>query len=290
MKKTKRLIVSLVSLLCFTLVIALGLGLTGAYFNARRKVGGTLAMNNGIYITIKNLDLKDSITSETTHISNIVDGRLNELSGGELVNLSKDVMQGDTVKLAVPTIAAASGSVDFYVKAKLVYYVRLLDGSGDLIGDYINLSTLYNRSGTEGNYLYAAATAGTFFTSAPAFASGWTATANDPSTYYYGSAGTLTTVTTTDGDIELFAGGAAETFEPDTYEYNKFITLTIANITGEYGGPTLYQFDGENYNEVKTGLLQMELYIEANQKDHFEGDDYTAFVQNGINATAPTIS
>ena len=296
MKIAKKITVTLVSVLCFLLVLALGLGLTGAWYNARREASGIFYLDDGIVLLVKNMNRTENMTSLVP--TDQVTGSLNELDGSALANINlKAVVPDDTLKLAIPTIAAYTNnndvtSVNFYAKAKIGYFVRLLDNSFNLTGDYIDLSTLYTRSGTNGNYTYTAATAGAFFETAPEFAEGWTATENDASTYYYGTNDALTEITTASGDIELLAGGQEETFSPGEYEYNKFVTLTVADVDGEAGGPRLYQFDGESYSEVKTGLLHIDLYIQVIQSANLAGTQaYEDFAANGIAITdAPTIN
>ena len=304
MKKTKRLTIALVASLCFLLVLALSFGLTGAWYNASRSATGTITLDNGIILTVKNLNRTENLTSLAP--TGTVAGSLNELDNGALVNLSKAVQPGATIVLANPSIAAAQDSVDFYAKAKIVYYVRLIDSTTkQLTGDYIDLSTLYTRAENpnygqeeEPQYIYSAATAGSFFTTAPAFATGWTATANDAATYYYGSAGTLTEIVTASGDIGLLANAASQSYTPaagkEGVERDSFVTLTVADVDAEFGGPRLYSRSGEpgecTYTEVQTGLLQIELYISVIQADNLSQAATTSFISDGITVTAPTIS
>ena len=301
MKKTKKITITLVSALCFLLVLAIGLGLTGAWYNARREANGIFYLDKGIVLLVKNMNRTQELDSFQP--SDSVTGSLNELDGSSLVNInSKNVIPGDEIKLAVPTIAAYTNnndvtSVNFYAKAKIAYYVRLLDATNNLTGDYIALGSLYTRSGTPGEYTYTAATASSFFVSAPAFKTGWTATENDATTYYYGSVNgndeaVLTEISTASGDIELLAGGQQETFTPGDYEYNKFVTLTVADVDAEAGGPRLYQYESGEYTEVKTGLLHIDLYIQVIQSANLAGTQaYEDFAANGIAITdAPTIN
>lgn len=136
-KKTKSFAVGLVAVLCFLLVFAIGFGVTGAWYQAKRQASGTVKMDQGIYLKFTNLqtlnanggkDLKDKMNGKLL----LKDGTT------PLENVS--VVPKQLVEIAVPTLAAAQGSVDFYARVKVTYTAKYKDADGAVTGEAVEIS------------------------------------------------------------------------------------------------------------------------------------------------------
>ena len=190
-KKTKRITVGLVAVLCFLLVFALGFGLTGAYYAANRKATGTVTLDQGIKINYSGF-----------------------VEAGDLTEWDKDVTltifeEADgfptaTIAHADPAIAKSTdeGVLNFYVRVKTTYQYQVYNGDRSDV-----VETLYEA----GNDVVA-----TPF----AYADGWTLNADGYAYYTAGGANlaalpTTATAIYTDADMVL-ADWTSEWGGPET--------------------------------------------------------------------------
>ena len=149
-KKTKRITVGLVAVLCFLLVFALGFGLTGAYYAANRRASGTVQMDQGIKLAFTGLE-----TLQNGDLTSKLEGKiLEDLETDKPLN--KSIAPAATVKLVNPTITGATGTTDFYVKVKLTYRYRLYEaGSTTEIDDAPTALYTADDLGLDEDALYA---------------------------------------------------------------------------------------------------------------------------------------
>lgn len=130
-KKKNLALIGVISFVLVGILVALCVGITAAWFIARRTAEGNLEFAEGIKIEYSNmyLDAQNS-TSKTLKLAYIEDEQLKPL---EL----NDVTGDQVFKLANPTIKGQTGTVDYYVRAKLninLYY-KNAQGQDVLIDD-----------------------------------------------------------------------------------------------------------------------------------------------------------
>lgn len=137
-KKTKSFAVGLVAVLCFLLVFAIGFGVTGAWYQAQRQASGTVKMDQGIYLKFTNLKTLDA--NGNKDLTDKMNGKLlqNDTEKTPLENVS--VVPSQLVEIAVPTLAAAQGSVDFYARVKVTYTAKYKDADGAVTGEAVEIS------------------------------------------------------------------------------------------------------------------------------------------------------
>lgn len=178
-KKTKRITVGLVAVLCFLLVFALGFGLTGAYYAANRKATGTVTLDQGIKINYSGF---------------VENGNLTEWDKDVTLTIFEeaDGFPTATIAHADPAIARSTeeGVLEFYVRVKTTYQYKVYNAERTALED-----TLY----TAGNDVVA-----TPF----AYATGWTLNADGYAYYTAGGANLVALPTTataiyTDADMVL---------------------------------------------------------------------------------------
>lgn len=137
-KKTKSFAVGLVAVLCFLLVFAIGFGVTGAWYQAKRQASGTVKMDQGIYLKFTNLNTLNGAGDLTSKL----EGQLlqNTDPVAPLTDLS--VVPAQLVTIKNPTIAAAKGSVPFYVRVKVTYTAKYFTDATrtDLEGTAVEIS------------------------------------------------------------------------------------------------------------------------------------------------------
>lgn len=129
-KKTKSFAVGLVAVLCFLLVFAIGFGVTGAWYQAQRQASGTVKMDQGIYLKFTNLQTLDA--NENKDLSYKMNGKL-LLKDGTTPLEDVSVVPSQLVEIAVPTLAAAKGSVDFYARVKVTYTAKYKNATTGLV-------------------------------------------------------------------------------------------------------------------------------------------------------------
>lgn len=261
-KKTKSFAVGLVAVLCFLLVFAIGFGVTGAWYQAKRQAKGTVKMDQGIYLTFTNLQ---TLTNGTTgDLTSKMEGQLLYKDGETAKPLTDlSVVPGQTVTLKNPTITGGTtpkNSVPFYVRAKVTYTVKLYEvGSTSAIADTIY--TLEEAGLTEDS-LFKTATGG----SKLAFDAAWVEGKNN--WYYLGSGvtvGTLTEVTAGMTPNKLFVTSADDNTELTFCDWT-------ADSSVERGGPAA------TVDSVAREVAQViiTLDIEVIQVANVEGGDLTA--------------
>ena len=137
-KKTKSFAVGLVAVLCFLLVFAIGFGVTGAWYQAKRQASGTVKMDQGIYLKFTNLKTLDA--NGNKDLSDKMNGKL-LLKNGTTPLENVAVVPSQLVEISVPTLAAAQGSVDFYARVKVTYTAKYKNaGTGAVEGDPVAIS------------------------------------------------------------------------------------------------------------------------------------------------------
>ena len=102
--KAKSLKIVVISL-TMVLLIALTLGITGAYYSFSQDAKGDLLFNKGIYVEITNIDLTGSTTEGT--LKYYADG---DESGTAVAFSNVSADQNETYKIAKPQIVSKSGS------------------------------------------------------------------------------------------------------------------------------------------------------------------------------------
>lgn len=137
-KKTKSFAVGLVAVLCFLLVFAIGFGVTGAWYQAQRQASGTVKMDQGIYLKFTNLQTLDA--NENKDLSDKMNGKLLQ-KGGTTALEDLPVVPSQLVEIAVPTLAAAKGSVNFYARVKVTYTAKYKNATtGAVEGEAVEIS------------------------------------------------------------------------------------------------------------------------------------------------------
>ena len=223
-KKTKSFAVGLVAVLCFLLVFAIGFGVTGAWYQAQRQASGTVKMDQGIYLKFTNLQTLDA--NENKDLSDKMNGKL-LLKNGTTPLEDVSVVPSQLVEIAVPTLAAAKGSVDFYARVKVTYTAKYKNATtGAVEGEAVEISadTMKQLFGED---LAGQLQAG----------DGWAANADGY--WYFANAGKLVAMTATaeaDGtDNAIFANGNLQF--ADWTAGNS--TQTDPSLLVEKGGPTV---------------------------------------------------
>lgn len=223
-KKTKSFAVGLVAVLCFLLVFAIGFGVTGAWYQAQRQASGTVKMDQGIYLKFTNLQTLDA--NENKDLSDKMNGKL-LLKDGTTPLEDVSVVPSQLVEIAVPTLAAAKGSVDFYARVKVTYTAKYKNATtGAVEGEAVEISadTMKQLFGED---LAGQLQAG----------DGWVANADGY--WYFANAGKLVAMTATaeaDGTANaIFANGNLQF--ADWTAGNS--TQTDPSLLVEKGGPTV---------------------------------------------------
>lgn len=224
-KKTKSFAVGLVAVLCFLLVFAIGFGVTGAWYQAQRQASGTVKMDQGIYLKFTNLQTLDA--NENKDLSDKMNGKL-LLKDGTTPLEDVSVVPSQLVEIAVPTLAAAKGSVDFYARVKVTYTAKYKNaGTGAVEGDPVAISE------TTMKQLF-----GDTLTGQLQHGDGWVANA-DGYWYFAGADNKLVAMTATEAvdgtDHAIFANGNLRF--ADWTAGNS--TQTDPSLLVEKGGPTV---------------------------------------------------
>lgn len=223
-KKTKSFAVGLVAVLCFLLVFAIGFGVTGAWYQAQRQASGTVKMDQGIYLKFTNLKTLDA--NGNKDLTDKMNGKL-LLKDGTTPLEDVSVVPSQLVEIAVPTLAAAQGSVDFYARVKVTYTAKYKNATtGAVEGNAVAISetTMKELFGADlGGQLKAGAD--------------WAPNADGY--WYFANAGKLVAMTTTEAadgtDHAIFANGNLQF--ADWTAGNS--TQTDPTLLVEKGGPTV---------------------------------------------------
>lgn len=221
-KKTKSFAVGLVAVLCFLLVFAIGFGVTGAWYQAQRQASGTVKMDQGIYLKFTNLQTLNA----KNDLADKMNGKL-LLKNGTTPLENVAVVPSQLVEIAVPTLAAAKGSVDFYARVKVTYTAKYKNATTGLVeGEAVEISADTMKQ------LFGDTLDGQLKTG-----EGWVANADGY--WYYAAADKLVAMTATaeaDGtDHAIFANGNLQF--ADWTAGNS--TQTDPSLLVEKGGPTV---------------------------------------------------
>lgn len=222
-KKTKSFAVGLVAVLCFLLVFAIGFGVTGAWYQAQRQASGTVKMDQGIYLKFTNLQTLNA----KNDLADKMNGKLLQ-KGGTTPLEDVSVVPSQLVEIAVPTLAAAKGSVDFYARVKVTYTAKYKNATTGLVeGDPVAISETTMKQ-LFGEDLAGQLQPGTDWAK------------NDDGYWYFANAGKLVAMTATaeaDGtDHAIFAEGGKLQFADWTAGNS---TQTDPSLLVEKGGPTV---------------------------------------------------
>ena len=223
-KKTKSFAVGLVAVLCFLLVFAIGFGVTGAWYQAQRQASGTVKMDQGIYLKFTNLQTLNA--NGNKDLSDKMNGKL-LLKDGTTPLEDVSVVPKQLVEIAVPTLAAAQGSVDFYARVKVTYTAKYKNaGTGAVEGDPVAISETTMKQ-LFGDTLTGQLQAG----------EGWVPNADGY--WYFANAGKLVAMTAAEAgdgtDHAIFADGNLQF--ADWTAGNS--TQTDPTLLVEKGGPTV---------------------------------------------------
>ena len=244
-KKAKRITVALVAVLCFLLVFALGFGLTGAWYEAKRTATGTVTLDQGIKIAY------------TGFVENG-----NKTEWGKDTTLTLFATTSGVPQKEVVLPVAQIGKVDdakvipYYVRVKVTYGYQLyaagtrnLDGDQTYTADQLNI-----KEGAT----FTAATDAKFVQTQLAFdttnwttANGWT---------YYTVDGALAALPV--GPVALFATTAVEI--EDATENRP--VMKLADWTSEFGGP-IVELKTATGTAREVGAIIVTLTVEAIQTE-----------------------
>ena len=231
-KKAKRITVALVSVLCLLLVLALSMGVAGAWYEARRTATGTVTLDKGIIIDYAGF----SENAEQTTWANGTDLLLFATTSGK-----------PSAIIDVPAAQIAKHNdnkvINYYVRAKVTYQYKLYVKDSRTVDE----NTLYtadqfiikNNARFE---VLSPATDDDFIQTKLAFANTWKA--NDDGWHYYTGAGSTLAALPTDL-TDIFDGG----------------DLVLANWRSEFGGP-LVEIQGV---EREVAVIIATLTLEAVQ-------------------------
>ncbi len=147
----KMIVIALVLLLC----LALAIGITGAYYQAKRQATGTLNMDQGIIIDYKGFNKGDENIWQREKESTF------------LLFSETNAQPGEHIAVNAAGIRANAKSVDFYARVKLSYKfynndteVTTLANASDLIATSANFfgTNWVDGGATDGYYYYATGT------------------------------------------------------------------------------------------------------------------------------------
>ena len=250
----KVVIIAIALLLC----LALAIGITGAFYQAKRQATGTLSMDQGIIIDYKGFN--GSETGETWERGTTFE--LFSTKAGE-------VQPGAHIKVNAASIRANEKSVNFYARVKLSY-------------------KFYNVSGKTETEVTLANTSDLITTSANFFGTNWVDGGSSDGYFYY----------TTGSTLNKFEKGAAATtpfvnlFATDAKFVIEGAEFTGADNNGESGGFKIDDTTSINKIEVYLTLETLQGDATAEQAkalgwkisqkvDFAKVKDNATFVQTG---------
>ena len=192
------------------LCLALAVGITGAWYQAKRQAPGTLSMDQGLIIDYKGFN--GSETGETWERGTTFE--LFSTKAGE-------VQPGAHIKVNAASIKANAESVNFYARVKLSY--KFYNGE----------TLLYDSNATTGN-VEGFKPSDLITTSANFFGTNWVDGGSSDGYYYYATGSTLNTFAKTATTfVELFATDAKFIIEGENF--------VGADNNGESGGFKIYE-------------------------------------------------
>ena len=264
-KKTKSFAVGLVAVLCFLLVFAIGFGVTGAWYQAKRQASGTVKMDQGIYLTFTNLKELNEKGDLTNKMAGKILDKDDNVLGSTESGLNSSVAPASTVTIKNPTITGGTASVPFYVRAKVTYKVVLYSNAegastGDLDTEAGELSLTEVGLTEEGLF---STTALKFRNTDETAAKNWVAGADG---WYY-----LGTAVTTEGLTKVTAGATPyKLFEGDDTSTLTFADYTTDRADIERGGPRVTYKETAD-REVAQVLIVLDIQVVQAQNMTAEG-------------------
>lgn len=285
-KKTKSFAVGLVAVLCFLLVFAIGFGVTGAWYQARRRATGTVQLNQGIKLTLTNIQ---TLVGGDLSTENKLKGELLQGEDGKsaLTKLETSGVPNDTKYVAIPTVKAAAGSVNFYLKAKVEYSYLLWSNDG-------TRTTLQGKDGTGATATAYKATE--LFTEAGEAVTGdsrfiakgltfdeakWVASSSN-GWYVYGSAlATPTEMTSSDAEnVKLFKADEVPAELSLPTNADGYAIIKLADWTSEFGGPQVRTSaaTGDDSNLFEVGQIIVTVTFEVIQSANLQPSDIATWV------------
>lgn len=284
-KKTKSFAVGLVAVLCFLLVFAIGFGVTGAWYQARRRATGTVQLNQGIKLTLTNIQtLEDGdLSTENKLKGELLQGESNK---SNLTKLETSGVPNDTKYVAIPTVKAAAGSVNFYLKAKVEYSYLLwsdgtrttlkgTDGTGATAKGY-KATELYTEAGE------AVAGDSRFIAKGLTFDETKWVESSSNGWYVYGSAlATPTEMTSSDAEnVKLFKADEVSTELNLPTNADGYAIIKLADWTSEFGGPQVRTSaeTGDDTNLFEVGQIIVTVTFEVIQSANLQPSDIATWV------------
>jgi hypothetical protein len=270
-KKSKRITLGLVSALCLLLVVALGFGVTGAWYRARRQATGIVKLDQGIEMSIKNLGATKNANLEG------IDGQFwvakdngDDGDYDDVEALNHSTVPGDVTYVANPSIAATAESTTFYAKARLFYTFNLSTSFGTNVGGAtpttFTLADLYTDQGTTNATL-----AGLFGDNQLTWDDAhWKhfGTGSNDMVFYVGSSSATAPAVVPTSDVAFFDATSITALLDEAYTTApafaevRFADWTEAGVnaqagTGyvEYGGPAVYYNSGTDQDPVWTSAV-----------------------------------
>lgn len=278
MSKSKKITVALVVALCLLLVLAIGFGVTGAWYKAKRNAEGVIVLDQGIYLKVNHVgDFTDDNLTEngvkTTDLKVVQDNE------GTLSLVSFNVgeaLPGTTVVVANPTIelvqnAEGQDSINVHARAKVSYVFYTDDGAGNYTAYTLPAETVYyyaegvGPEATNPDTYTTVATLDDLVAGKLTFTDNWGDVAGYDADYkYYTEGGAeLAEIAVADGAIALFESAEDKTIDEDTVGTT---TFELVNWVDEFGGIKLYTEDGGVYTEVaEITKVEISLDIEVIQ-------------------------
>lgn len=122
-KKLKIAIIAIALLLC----LALAIGITTAFYQARRAVKGVVVFDQGIKFTITEVQ-DDSENNKGPYQLQYYSNKVVDDTEGNKIVLDTNVLPGEVLYVAIPTVNPASDTVPFALRAKLSYIYKDAEG------------------------------------------------------------------------------------------------------------------------------------------------------------------
>lgn len=129
-KKAKRITVGLVAVLCFLLVFALGFGITGAWYEARRTATGTVNLDQGIKIAYSGFANNEDLTEWDKDVELTLFETTSGVPKAEIAVPAARIAKVDNAKV-----------IDFYVRAKVTYQYKLYATADRTVEDTLYTAT-----------------------------------------------------------------------------------------------------------------------------------------------------
>ena len=269
MSKSKKITVGVVVALCLLLVLAIGFGVTGAWYKAKRNAEGVIILDQGIYLKVNNVGdfVADENGLKTTDL------KLVETTDGtsSLVSFNvTETLPGDVVTVANPTIQLVNNgvqdSINVHARAKVSYVFYISDGADGYTAYTLPAETVYyyaegvGPEATNPDTYTTVATLDDLVAGKLTFTANWGDVAGYNTDYkYYTAAGTeLAEISVADGAVALFESAEDATIDGATVGTTAF---ELVNWVDEFGGIKLYTEAGGVYTEVAE-IIKVEVALD----------------------------